>query len=118
MVWKKFELSKLSGILGIFFIGCGWSISTTSQVISIIAKLAVNVTATKSALFLTTMILAIASFIFYISGILILALNSKTAESESISDEDTAIRLRVTLLVIGSIILSGLIGIVNGIMPA
>ena len=102
-------------MLGIFLIGSGFSLLFAGQIISIVAKTAVYNYVSMITMFNTTIILSIMATILYITGILLLALNSKNAESEGLT-ADTAVRLQVTLLVMGSLIACFLILIINALI--
>lgn len=116
MAWKTFDLSRFSGMLGIFLIGSAFSLYMASQIISIVAKTVVDNYVSFVTMLNTTIILIIGGTLLFISGGLLLILNSKTAESKGLP-ADKALRGKVILLVFGSLIACSLLLIINALIP-
>ncbi len=116
MVMKSFDLSRFSGMLGIFFIGSAFSLYLLSQIISIVAKTVVDNYVSMITMLNTTIILIIFATISFIGGCLLLALNSRTAESKGLP-ADSASRMNVMLLLVGTLLVFFVLVIINALIP-
>ncbi|UCG90576.1 MAG: hypothetical protein JSU57_02275 [Candidatus Heimdallarchaeota archaeon] len=116
MVWKSYDLSRFSSMLGIFLIGGGFSFFLAADIISIVAKTVVKSDIGTITMQTTSLIITIGATILFIIGCLFLILDSNAAKSEGIS-VDRAVRFKVSPLTSGSLIVACFALIINALIP-
>ncbi len=96
MVFKNFDLSRLSGLFGLYFLGSTFALFMARMIISMSGNSWMG-TDTAVTLFETAFYITIAGSITLIIGIVLLYLNSQAAEMEKIPENPT-IRINVMIL--------------------
>lgn len=113
MAFKNFDLSRLSGLFGLYFLGSTFALFIARMIISMSGNSWMG-TGTAVTLFETAFYITIAGCVTLIIGIVLLYLNSQTAEMENIPDNPT---IRNSVMILFAItIISIAISVIGGAM--
>ena len=98
MSLRNFDLSKLNGLLGIYFLGSAAMAYVSSMVISIVAKS--ESVFTQVVLYDTAFYIVVVGGLFLVAGVILLYLNSQEAATAGITTPPKERNLIVGLLVL------------------